>query len=55
MENLADWKKANLLFPSWTRAKLATLTPALVRHRPGRLSDRDLAEVENRVRLALAL
>lgn len=42
---LVDWKKANLLFPSWVRAKLVTLSPTLVRHRPGRLSSRDSAEV----------
>ena len=52
---LADWQQANLLFPSWVRAKLVTLNPTLVRHRPGRLSGRDLAEVERRRRRALAL
>jgi mRNA interferase MazF len=52
---LADWKQANLLFPSWVRAKLVTLNPALVRYRPGRLSKRDLAEVEKRLRRALGL
>ncbi|HJZ05405.1 MAG TPA: type II toxin-antitoxin system PemK/MazF family toxin [Patescibacteria group bacterium] len=52
---LVDWKKANLLFPSWVRAKLVTLSPALVRYHPGRLSRRDLSEVEKRVRHALGL
>ena len=52
---LADWKRAKLLFPSWVRAKLVTLSPALVRHRPGRLSARDLAQVEQRLRRALGL
>ncbi len=52
---LADWKKARLLFPSWVRAKLVTLSPALVRYRPGRLSARDLQEVEKRLRRTLAL
>ena len=52
---LQDWQAANLLRPSWVRAKLATLSPSLVRYRPGRLSDADLSEVEQRIRLALGL
>jgi mRNA interferase MazF len=52
---LSDWQAAHLLRPSWVRAKLATLDPALVRHQPGRLSDADLAQVEQRIRLALGL
>ena len=32
---LQDWQAANLLRPSWVRAKLATLDPALVRYQPG--------------------
>lgn len=52
---LADWRRANLLYPSWVRSKLVTLSPALVRHRPGRLSGRDLAEVDQRLRRALGL
>jgi mRNA interferase MazF len=52
---LEDWEAARLLRPSWVRAKLATLDPALVRYNPGRLSNTDLAEVEKRVRLALGL
>ena len=50
---LQDWQAAHLLRPSWVRAKLATLNPALVRYKPGSLSDTDLAEVERRIRLAL--
>jgi mRNA interferase MazF len=52
---LRDWQAANLLRPSWVRAKLATLSPSLVRYNPGRLSERDLAEVDQRIRLALGL
>ena len=52
---LQDWQAARLLRPSWVRAKLATLDPALVRHQPGRLSERDLSEVEQRLRAALGL
>jgi hypothetical protein len=52
---LLNWQAAHLLRPSWVRAKLATLDPALVRHHPGRLSDADLTEVERRIRLALGL
>jgi mRNA interferase MazF len=50
---LQDWQAARLLRPSWVRAKLATLDPALVRYKPGRLSETDLAEVERHIRLAL--
>jgi len=52
---LRDWRAANLLAPSWVRAKLATLSPRLVRYRPGRITDADLAEVERRVRQSLGL
>lgn len=52
---LVDWKGANLLFPSWVRAKLVTLDPKLVRYRPGRLSNRDLQGVERCLQMALGL
>lgn len=52
---LQDWQAANLLRPSWIRVKLATLSPTLVRYQPGRLSDRDMAEVDTRIRMALGL
>jgi mRNA interferase MazF len=52
---LQDWQAAHLLRPSWVRTKLATLSPALVRYQPGRVSDADMAEVEKRIRLALGL
>ena len=52
---LKDWRHAHLLSPSWVRAKLVTLDPGLVVHRPGRLSDRDMAEVDKRIRLALGI
>ena len=52
---LKDWQAANLLSPSWVRAKLVTLDPRLVRYCPGKLTNRDLTEVEKRIRLALGL
>ena len=52
---LRDWRAANLLAPSWVRAKLATLSTALVRYRPGRLTDADLTEVDSRIRHSLGL
>lgn len=52
---LKDWREANLLAPSWVRAKLATLSPRLVRYRPGRLTDADLTQVEGRIRASLGL
>lgn len=52
---LRNWQAANLLRPSWVRAKLATLNPSLVRYQPGRLTDTDFREVEQRIRQALGL
>ncbi len=52
---LIDWQSANLLFPSWVRVKLVTLDPGLVRHKAGRLTDRDLKKIEEKIRLALGL
>lgn len=52
---LKNWQAAGLLRPSWVRARLATLDPALVRYQPGRLSNTDLAQVEQRIRLPLGL
>ena len=52
---LRDWQSANLLRPSWVRAKLATLSPSLVRYRPGHLSEADLAQADQRIRSALGL
>jgi len=49
---IRDWKTANLLAPSWARAKVATLDPALVRYNPGRLSEHDMAGVDKILRLA---
>lgn len=52
---IKEWKAANLLAPSWVRAKLATLDPKLVRHRPGRIDQSDLANVDRKLRSALGL
>jgi mRNA-degrading endonuclease toxin of MazEF toxin-antitoxin module len=52
---LKDWQTANLLSASWMRAKVVTLDSKLVLYKPGRLTERDLAEVDKRVRLALGL
>jgi len=52
---LQDWQFAGLLKPSVVRVKLATINAALVQFRTGRLSDRDLEEVDKRLRLALGL
>jgi mRNA interferase MazF len=50
---LRDWQAANLLKPSWVRAKIATIQPSLIRFRPGTLSADDLAHVDARLRAAL--
>lgn len=52
---LADWKAANLRFPSAFKPILFTLERSLIVHQVGRLSARDLSEISLRVRLALAL
>lgn len=52
---LQDWSAAGLHFPSWVRAKVASLEESLIQHIAGRLSDRDLAEIDVRLRLAMGL
>jgi len=52
---IRNWKEANLLNPSWIRDKLATLEPSLVRFKPGKLNNTDIAEVERIILLALGL
>ncbi|MFQ5614754.1 MAG: type II toxin-antitoxin system PemK/MazF family toxin [Anaerolineae bacterium] len=52
---ITGWQDANLLKPSIVRAKLATLSPSLVRHNPGKLAASDMVEVDKRLRLAMAL
>lgn len=52
---LQDWSAAGLLYPSWVRAKIVSLERSLIRHTIGRMSDRDLAEVDARLRTAMGL
>jgi mRNA interferase MazF len=52
---LSDWLEAGLRLPSWVRTKLVTLDQRLVRFSPGHLSKRDIASVQQRLRLALGL
>lgn len=52
---IKDWKKANLLKPSFVRAKLATLDPKLICYKPGKLSNTDLIGVEKIIKLAMKL
>lgn len=52
---IRDWQSANLLSPSWVRAKLATIEQSLVKYQPGSLTHADLSEVEKTIRTALAL
>ena len=52
---LVDWADAGLLRPSFVRPKVAAVEPALVVHRVGALSVRDLLEVDRRLRRAMAL
>mgnify|MGYP000458474047 FL=1 len=52
---LQDWQSAGLLKPSIVRVKLATINASLVQLRIGQLSNRDLEEVNKRLKLALGL
>lgn len=52
---LIDWKIAGLLKPSFVRPKIAACDPALVVHRVGRISPRDMQEVDRRLYRALGL
>src|SRR5262245_400480 len=52
---LRDWKHAGLTQPSWVRCHLATSHYARIQQRLGRLSDRDLAAVDQCLRSALGL
>lgn len=52
---LADWTIAGLPKPSFVRPKLATIDPSLIVHKVGKLSEKDLLELDRRLRLAMAL
>jgi hypothetical protein len=52
---LNDWRAAGLRFPSSLKPVLVTLDPARVVHRIDALSAADLAQVDERLRRALAL
>ena len=52
---LQDWEEAGLLKPTFMRPKIAAIEPSLIVYRVGTLSERDLREVNRRLRLALAL
>ncbi len=53
--HLSDWHSAGLRFPSALKPVIVTLDPSRVVHRIGPLSAADLAEVDSRLRRALAL
>ena len=52
---LNDWQTAGLLKPSFVRPKIAAIEPSLIVHQVGQLSAQDMAEVERRLRVAMAL
>lgn len=52
---LDDWQAAGLRYPSAFKPVVFTLEPARVLHRVGALTPPDLAEVDQRLRLALEL
>jgi mRNA interferase MazF len=51
---LLDWRAAGLQFPSTVRMLLATTADSRIVHVIGRLSDRDWAEVQARLRAVFA-
>ena len=52
---LSDWRAAGLRYPSALKPVLFTLDPARVIYRIGALTSADLAQVDQRLRRALAL
>ncbi len=52
---LQDWKDAGLLKPTFMRPKIAAIEPSLIVYHVGALSERDMREVNGRLKLALAL
>ena len=52
---LAQWQAAGLRLPSALKPVLFTLDPARVLHRVGTLTPTDLAQIDQRLRLALGL
>jgi mRNA-degrading endonuclease toxin of MazEF toxin-antitoxin module len=52
---LADWQAAGLLRPTVMKPRLATIQETLVRHHIGRLSPRDMMEVNKRLRRTMSL
>lgn len=52
---LQDWRQAGLYAPTVVKATLATISSSFVRHRLGRVSRRDLENVSQALRRALAL
>jgi len=52
---LRDWQESGLLKPTFMRPKIAAVEPSLIVYHVGKLSKRDMQEVNRRLRLALAL
>lgn len=52
---LQDWQVTGLCFETAFKPVIATLEPALIVHSIGRLTSRDLTEIETRLKSALEL
>ena len=52
---LKDWQRSGLPKPSFARPKVAAIEPTLVVHQVGQLTTQDLAEIDRRLRIAMAL
>jgi len=52
---LVDWQAAGLLKPSVMKPRVAIIQETLVQHHVGTLSDRDMVEVDRRLRRAMNL
>jgi mRNA interferase MazF len=52
---LQDWRAAGLLKPTATKCRIAVLRDSLVQHKVGTVSQRDMQEIESRLRAVLGL
>ncbi|KAA3602833.1 MAG: type II toxin-antitoxin system PemK/MazF family toxin [Calditrichaeota bacterium] len=49
---IKEWESANLIKSSWVRIKIASLSPAMVRYKVGKLSSTDCIELQKRAKMA---
>ncbi len=52
---LQDWRESGLRFPTAFKPVVVTLQPTLIVYTIGKMTDRDMTEVSNRLRVSMAL